>query len=495
VSEFQKELGEEVQRLLGGQYMPALGKYRVAVPDIPPSPSGPDGGMSGQSDTGNEMPPSGVEGPVDQPEEEPAYYQIHQARPGELVDYSPKGGNRSIMSAHEGEVMLAGPSETGKTLAWCWKLHLLCIKYPGMQGAIVRKTKESMYGSVLQTFDKVIAGSKVVAYGNKKVERYIYPNGSVLWVGGMDHPSRILSSERDIIYVNQAEELTEDEWETLTTRTTGRGAIIPHPQLGGDCNPGPAQHWILRRSKAGSLRFLTTTHNDNPTLFNTDGSLTEQGTRTMTRLDALTGVRYQRLRKGMWVTAEGAVYDMFDRNIHVKERWVGEMVNWYLALDDGFTNPAVILLVGEDSDGRWHIFREFYKSGYVQDDVAEVAREWAEKISLSYAAVDAAAPGLVAALKKKGVSAVGSKGKVLPGIRDIQNKLKTQEDGKPRLTVSAECVETINEFESYIWMKNKDEPVDAFNHSMGALRYLQDAKAGNTGEGEEGEHPFAGYRG
>lgn len=425
-----------------------------------------------------------------------ASYQIHVVQPGEQVDYSPRGHNRTIMSAHDREVMLAGPSETGKTLAWCWKMHLLCVKYPKMQGAIVRKTKESMYGSVLQTFGRVIAGSKVVEYGNKKVERYLYPNGSVLWIGGMDHPSRILSSERDIIYVNQAEELTEDEWETLTTRTTGRGSVIPHPQLGGDCNPSASSHWILKRAKAGALRFLTTTHQDNPTLFSEDGTLTEQGIRTMTSLDALTGVRYQRLRKGLWVTAEGAVYDMFDRNIHVIPWRENIMVNWYLALDDGFTNPAVCLLIGEDSDGRWHIFKEFYETGRTQDEVAEAARKMAEGYLIKIAAADAAAPGLVLALTKKGIrNAVGAKGKVLPGIRKIQDRLKVQADGLPRLTTDPSCINTINEWESYIWMKGKDEPVDAFNHSLGALRYLQDALDGNTGEVEIDDNPFGSYRG
>jgi len=58
------------------------------------------------------------------------------------------------------------------------------------------------------------------------------------------NPDKVLSSERDFIFTNQTEELGLDDWEKLRTRTTGRGAIIPHPQLFGDCNPARRMRWI-----------------------------------------------------------------------------------------------------------------------------------------------------------------------------------------------------------------------------------------------------------
>ena len=85
-----------------------------------------------------------------------------------------------------------------------------------------------------------------------------------------------------------------------------------------------------------------------------------------------------------------------------------------------------------------------------------------------------AAAGLIAALVKQGVNAQGDKGRILDGTRKIQDRLKVQGDGKPRLTVDPSCVNTINEFESYVWKPAKDVPVDADNHALGALRYLED---------------------
>lgn len=395
--------------------------------------------------------------------------------------YKPRGGAAGLIYAHDREAILSGPAETGKTLASCWKIHLICCKYPKAQGAIIRKTYKSVHGSCCQTFERVIAGFPVERYGGERVERYKYANGSTIWIAGMDNPDKVLSSERDFIYVNQAEELTENDWELLATRCTGRNAVIPHPQLFGDCNPSGTRHWIRERAKAGKLALLTSAHTDNPTLYDEAGKLTEQGRRTLATLDSLTGVRRQRLLLGQWATAEGAIYDMFDAAVHVTERPASDFKTWYLAMDEGYTHPAVILLVGVDSDGRWHIAREFYESGKLQSDVVAQARQWFTEFHCSLAAVDESAAGLIADLQNAGVAAVGAKGRVLDGIQAIQNRLKVAGDGKSRLTVAPSCVNMANEFESYRWAEGKDAPRKECDDAADAIRYLHAALAEPTG--------------
>lgn len=398
--------------------------------------------------------------------------------PPEKADYVPYGGARDLFYAREHEVVLSGPAETGKTLAACWKAHLLACKYAGCNGAIIRKTQASLYGSVLQTFQRVIKGAPVEAYGGERPEKYNYANGSTIWVGGMDNADKILSSERDFVYVNQAEELLQDDWEKLATRTTGRGSVVRYPQLFGDCNPGGSRHWIRERSQAGSLRLIISRHTDNPTLFDpATGEITAQGKRTMGILEGLTGVRRKRLLEGIWATAEGAVYDTFDPAIHVTERPDGDFQRWVLGMDEGYTNPAVVLLIGIDADNRLHVSREFYKRGVLQSAVVAHASELHAAKHIEIAAVDNSAAGLVADLIDAGIPAQGIKGRVRDGIAHIQDLLKVQGDGRPRLTVDPGCIETINEFESYIWKPEKDEPMKDSDHAMDALRYAAYATA------------------
>lgn len=392
--------------------------------------------------------------------------------------YELRGDNRIIISAPEHEIILSGPADTGKTVTCCIKAHLICTCCPGAQGAIIRKTKSSMTGTVLKTFERTVAGQGVVTFGGANPSRYIYPNGSVIWIGGMDDPDKVLSAERDFIYTNQTEELTLNDWEMLATRCSGRSSVIATPQLFGDCNPGGSKHWIRERAKENRLRLLVAMHRDNPTLYNSDGTMIDHPDvrRRMAVLDNMTGVRRLRLKEGIWATAEGAVYEMFDatNEVHVRVRKIEEMKRFFLAMDEGYTNPAVILVIGEDSDGRWHCFREYYKRNQTPENVVHIAAQWYREFKCELAAVDESAAGLIASLQDMGLRAQGGKGRVLDGIQRIQNRLKVQGDGRARYTVDPSCENHINEFESYCWRPEKDVPVKEFDHSLDAIRYLAD---------------------
>ena len=266
------------------------------------------------------------------------------------------------------EWILAGPSETGKTYATLWRLDTLLRTTPKAQGALVRKVRVTIAPTVLRTYLRVLerSGSGAVAYGGNNPTWYDYPNGARLWIGGMDDPGKVLSGERDFIYVNQAEELAQEDWETLSTRATGRGAVTTTPMLFGDCNPGPADHWILRRRDAGALTLLESQHEDNPSLVDDRGAQTEQGIRTMAALDRLTGVRKQRLRYGRWVGAEGQFFEAWDEALHTCEPFaVGREWPIWGALDYGFVHntafglftrhEGTVYQIGEHVQNKWTV--------------------------------------------------------------------------------------------------------------------------------------------
>lgn len=427
-------------------------------------------------------------------------------------EYDLRGDCRELVRCTDHNVILSGPRDTGKTVAACLKAHSLCMQYRGCQGVIGRKVGVDLYGSVLQTFGRIVKDSGVRPYGGEKPQWYDYPNGSRIWVCGLDKPGKALSSERDFIYINQAEELKLDDWETLSGSCSGRNAVIPHPQLFGDCNPGGSKHWIKTQAAASKLRLLFARHRDNPTIYDTAGNLTSGGAIRIAVLEKLSGVRRKRLYEGIWATSEGAVYDMFDSALggpHVRVRSPLEMRRWFLAIDEGYTNPAVILLIGADADNRWHCFREFYRPGVLQSVVVSQARSWflnpagyaitvpgeyAPDGQLAYAqpapksesrcekvVVDAAAAGLIADLNNAGITAVGAKGRVLDGINAVQNRLKVLPDGHARYSVDPSCINHINEFESYVWKPEKDMPEKENDHSADALRYLVDSENEPTG--------------
>jgi len=391
--------------------------------------------------------------------------------------------------------MLSGPAETGKTYGSLQKLDSLMWKYAGAQAAIVRKTYASMHGTVLQTYRRILGkDTPVRAFGGEKPEWFDYPNGSRVFIGGMDNPQKVLSGERDVIYVNQAEELLLDDWETLTTRATGRGGgTMPYAQIFGDCNPGPHTHWIKQRAGAGALDFIESRHEDNPTLYSDEGAITEQGRRTMAVLDALTGTRYKRLRLGLWVGSEGQVYEEWDSAVHLVDRF-DIPPEWprYRVIDFGYTNPFVCLWAASDHDGRLYVYREVYRTQrLVEQMVPDILRlSEGERIADTLADHDAEDR---ATAQAHGLRTRAAQKDVGPGIQAVQSRLKIAGDGRPRLYVFRDSLahppdenllsrrkptRLAEEFDGYVWAKSqsgdriKEEPVKQDDHALDALRYL-----------------------
>lgn len=270
------------------------------------------------------------------------------------------------------ELMLWGAADTGKTIGSLLWINDMMWEHPGAQAAIVRKSYRSMPGTVLETFHKKIlpyplgdARCPIRAYGGvNRPERYIYPNGSVIWLGGMDNPEKVLSSERDIIYVNQAEELGLPDWEILGTRATGRAMNMPFSLLFGDCNPGPPTHWIKRRGDKGTLLLLEALHIHNPELYNQEtGEITIAGESRLRKLKkSLSGSRLMRLYHGRWVQPEGAIYDMFDEDLHSVPHFVPS-TTWptFVGVDPFGAYVSAVFVAFDPQEGRVHVFDEYYK--------------------------------------------------------------------------------------------------------------------------------------
>lgn len=291
------------------------------------------------------------------------------------LPYKFRGGNASVFNCRDIESVVSGPAETGKTLTQLSRLHLLAYEYPGAHFSIIRKKKTDLYGSVIRTFTRDILdeyGPGVVKYGGSYPQWFDYPGGSRIWLGGLDDPGKTLSSDRDGIYVNQAEELSLPDWEYLTRCVTGRGAIMPYTFLTGDCNPSSPIHWIKSRSKEGKLTLFETTHRDNPTLW--DGrDWTEQGHKTLKILSNLTGSRLLRLYHGLWSMPSGMIYDIYEDEKHkVRSFPIPSLWPRFVGVDPFGAQVAALWLALDPEKRILHVYREYLQpfgattSGHVE---------------------------------------------------------------------------------------------------------------------------------
>lgn len=421
--------------------------------------------------------------------------------------YRPHGSALKAMRARNTEVLLSGPAGTGKSRACLEKLHLIANNYPGMRALIVRKTRESLTETALVTFEDHVVepNHPILAAGGQRRMRqsYQYPNGSSIVIGGMDKPTKIMSTEYDIIYVQEATELTENDWESLTTRL--RNGRVPYQQIIADCNPDSPLHWLKRRADAGKTLLIECRHEDNPVLFDmTVRQWTVRGTDYLAKLDALTGPRRDRLRHGRWVQAEGVVYDNYDAAIHVVDRFpIPRTWRRFLVVDFGYTNPFVCQWYAEDGDGRLYRYREIYRTArLVEDhavDILDAMRtddrgrdgNWNETIEDIVGVVcDHDAEGRATLERHLGRATTAAIKEVREGIQAVATRLQRAGDGlprlmflrdslvyrDPRLSESKKPCCTDEEWDGYVWDKEKsrnqgEEPVKLNDHGLDAVRY------------------------
>jgi len=414
--------------------------------------------------------------------------------------YRPYGTALELFQYRGPEILLSGPAGTGKSRAALEKLHAMMISNPNARGVMLRKTAVSLTSTALVTFKEHVAkealeSGEVVWYGGSSQDaaQYRYANGSTISIGGLDKATRIMSSEYDVAYVQEATELSESDWEAITSRL--RNGRISFQQLIADCNPDVPNHWLKLRSDRGRTKMLNSQHTDNPRIYQ-GSTLTEYGAAYMEKLDALTGVRKLRLRGGVWAAAEGLVYDEFDPALHIHKHIGEPPQTWrrFWSIDFGYTNPFVWQAWAVDPDGRMYLYKEIYQTKTLVEDHAKAiikafrgrTRESAPEAIIC----DHDAEGRATLERHLGRSTIAAKKDVSLGIQAVQARMRPRGDGKPGLYLCRDALEmrdqslddarrptsTMDEIVGYVWDRTgnqapKEAPVKDNDHGMDAMRY------------------------
>lgn len=405
-------------------------------------------------------------------------------------DYTFYGSNDEVQSATETEVLASGGAGTGKSLAWLTKLHRYAQKYPDFRGLILRKTRVSLTNSGLVTFEKHVLGDNhpFILDGPTRPHRdaYRYPNGSEIATGGLDNPTRIMSTEWDMIFVQEAIEITEEDCDNLLTRL--RNGKAPIQQLGMDTNPGPPMHWLKQRCDQNRARLIFCKHEDNPILFDHETQQwTERGIAYLAKLDQLTGARKQRLRFGLWTQAEDIIFDNWsDENVTTDAEYNPE---WYVrwGVDDGYVygrgpgtdsyHPRVILFANITPQGFIHVFDEYYATGELSETSLDNAlTKPYRRPEIAY--VDSSAAELKTRIHNKNIMATGATHPVGEGIKNVRRFICDPNDVR-MLKVHPRCVNLIREMVSYEYDEHSKvatigerKPRKVDDHGPDALRYL-----------------------
>lgn len=199
--------------------------------------------------------------------------------------------------------------------------------------------------------------------------------------------------------------------------------------------------------------------------------------------NSLSGVFYKRNYLGLWCLAEGAIFDFFDRDLHVVKKPPRAAEYWIAGIDYGTVNNFACTLIGISSGKyiqsgicRW-IEKEYVwdsrKKGRqkTNSEYADDVQFFLEPYGVKAIYVDPSAAAFKLELRKRGLHVVDADNDVVNGINFMASEMQ-----KGNLFVCSECVNMIREIESYVWdpkasERGEDEPLKKDDHSIDSARY------------------------
>ena len=390
------------------------------------------------------------------------------------------------------ELIVCGPAGTGKTYGLLKVLHCICADYPGTRMLFARATRKSLTESVLVTYEREILpsdGMDHVSAGASRGHRakYSYDNGSEIVLCGLDrNPTAVFSTAWDVVYFNEAIEISQEAWEIVASRMDRPGMDSRFGWLIGDTNPGPPTHWIKERCDAGIACLWNTSHKANPALW--DGRRwTPKADSYFQRLRAsLSGSRLDRLYRGLWVASEGRWFAGYDPAQHVRSIAYEPGLPLYLAVDTGVFTGAVLFQVWDKAEPfRVSVLADYLREGASPRTVAQELRTLVRSVTgASGAAVNycdpatesrnAAAVNLMTEYKSGGIELrPWPSQSVLDGLRLIEGFLETPNG----FVMDPRCKYLAAAFDGYVrarrggvWMDYPVDPNHPHEDLMDALR-------------------------
>jgi PBSX family phage terminase large subunit len=366
------------------------------------------------------------------------------------MTYKPCGILKSAWPDKSPEICIFGGAGTGKTRMILERLYRLCLKYPGSKHLILRKTRISMNHSVLDTFERFVLPESLYRNQKRNLRQFYAIGKSQIVLGCADEITRIMGSEYATIFIDEATEITYDDYLHLLTRL--RDKSMPWQQMVIDCNPSSNEHWIKVREREGKIKLYQSVKTDNPYLpqdyFESLGK-------------SLGGYLRARLYEGIWCAAEGSIYPEFTIENPPKD-----ILPTCAGVDFGYRDPTAIVWLAKQDGITWAV-DEYQESSHTLN----FHMPQFKKYNCEYLC-DPSRPDSIAEMQNAGVNAYGADNS-LDRISKINVAFSL---GK--LKISPKCEKLISSLKSYVWKKCEDNHLvkevpapSTQDHLCDALRY------------------------
>lgn len=361
-----------------------------------------------------------------------------------------------------------GSVRSGKTFSSMLRFITEIRKGPPGDFLISGLTRETIQRNLSSDFERISG----IEFPSKHSNYFKIWNRPVHILGASD-----LQAERKIqgstlagAYVDEATLLPHSFYKMLLSRLS-----VDDAKLFATMNPQGPYHWMktdyIDKEPTLDLKSFHFVLDDNPSL----------GDKYKENLaNEYSGLWHKRYIQGLWVLAEGVIYDCFNDETSVITHPPRPAQFHVIGVDVGTTNPTAFTCIGYHPEGSPPLWceKEFYynskKEGKTKSysELAEDFVDFTQGLNVRGIYIDPSAAAFIAELRKLGVQ------NIYPADNDVLNGIQTQytflRDGTYK--ICGNCIETRREYAAYIWDekasdRGEDKPVKEHDHTKDAERY------------------------
>ena len=348
-------------------------------------------------------------------------------------------------------VVEQGGTRSGKTYnILLWIIFEYCTRNDNKIVTICRKSFPSLRATVMRDFMSILQAHNMYKESNhNKSNSEYYLFGNLVEFISLDQPQKVRGRKRDLLFVNEGNELYYEDMQQLLFRTQDRIIL--------DFNPSDEYHWIYDKLiTRADCAFHKTTYLDNPFIEQTIIDEIE-------RLKDTDEQYWQIYGLGERASSRSTIFNYTEVNqIPVEANLVA------YGMDFGYTNDPTTLVSVYTLDYNLYVKEHLYRTQMTTQDINIFLRD--EELTSNPIYADSAEPRLIEELRRMGhnvFSSVKGKGSVNAGI-DLLKRYK--------IHILATSTNAISEFRNYKWIEDKNGmltnvPEDKHNHIIDPTRY------------------------
>ncbi len=343
-----------------------------------------------------------------------------------------------------------GGTRSGKTYnILLFIIFYYCLRNSKRVITICRKTFPALRATVLRDFISILKKYELYKeeHHNKSSSEYSLFGNLVEFIS-LDQPVKVRGRKRNLLFVNEANELYFEDWQQLLFRTSEKIIL--------DYNPSEEYHWIYDKIiPREDASFLKTNYLDNPFL---EKTLIDE----IERLKYTDEQYWQIYGLGEKGLSKAVIFNYVEYNIIPAE---AEFVA--LGMDFGFTNDPTAMVKIYKHNLNLYIEELLYRRMMTTNDIHNFLKNNITK-QVTYA--DSSEPRIIEELRRMGWSirpSLKGKDSINAGI-DLLKRYK--------LHIHKDSTNAIQEFRNYKWKEDRsgkltNTPEDKNNHITDAVRY------------------------